>query len=119
MGIATTRAELRCQAAFGLIQQAPVEFETNDNVCNAGVLFLLPALLAQGLLKSAHQIYSPLRAGYYGLQHILLLLAFMALCRIKSPEQLKNCKPGELGKLMGLDRVPEAKRLRIKLKEQV
>lgn len=119
MGIATTRTELRAQAAFGQIQQAPVKFESNHNVCNAGVIFLLPALLAQGLLKSAHQVYSSLRAGYYGLQHILLLLAFMALCRIKSPEQLKNCKPGELGKLMGLDRVPEAKRLRIKLKQIV
>lgn len=119
MGIATTRAELRAAAAFGLIQQAPVKFETSHNVCNAGVIFLIPALLAQGLLKKGEDVYSSLRAGYYGLQHILLILAFMALCRIKSPEQLKNCKPGELGKVMGLDRVPEAKRLRIKLQEIV
>ena len=35
--------------------------------------------------------------------------------RIKTPEQLKNCKPGELGKLLGLDRVPEAKCLRAKI----
>jgi hypothetical protein len=119
MGIATTRTELRAQAAFGLLQQAPVKFETNHNVCNAGVIFLLPALLAQGLLKSGENVYQSLRAGYYGLQHILLLLAFMALCRIKSAEQLKNCKPGELGKIMGLDRVPEAKRLRMKLQQIV
>lgn len=102
MGIATTRSELRVDAAFGLIQQAPVMFETSHNVCHAGVLTLLPALLAQGLLSRGEHIYHSLRAGYYGLQHILLLLAFMALCRIKSPEQLKQCKPGELGKVMGL-----------------
>lgn len=119
MGIATTRAEFRAEAAFGMIQQAPVIFETSHNVCNAGVIVLLPALLAQGLLHSGEKVYNSLEAGYYGLQHILILLAFMALCRIKSPEQLKNCKPGELGKLMGLDRVPEAKRLRIKLQEIV
>lgn len=39
----------------------------------------------------------------------------MSLSRIKTPEQLKTCKPGELGKLLGLDRVPEAKCLRAKI----
>lgn len=40
----------------------------------------------------------------------------MYLCRIKNPEQLKHISPGEFGKLMGLDRVPEAKCLRKKIK---
>lgn len=88
------------------------------NVCNAGVLFLIPALLSQGLLKGV-EIYGSLKKGYYGLVHILLLLAFMALSRIKNPEQLKVCKPGELGKIMGLDRVPEAKCLRLKINQIV
>ncbi len=43
----------------------------------------------------------------------------MALLRIRNPEQLKKCKPGELGKVMGLDRVPEVKCLREKLSEIV
>lgn len=41
----------------------------------------------------------------------------MYLRRIKNPEQLKYYSPGEFGKIMGLDRVPEAKCLRKKLKE--
>ena len=41
----------------------------------------------------------------------------MYLRRIKNPEQLKHHSPGEFGKIMGLDRVPEAKCLRAKLKE--
>ncbi len=41
----------------------------------------------------------------------------MYLRRIKNPEQLKYHSPGEFGKIMGLDRVPEAKCLRGKLKE--
>ena len=110
---------MRAAAAFGLIEQAPVQFEKSNSVCNAGVLLLLPALLSQGLLKSGERIYNPLHKGYYGLQHILLLLAFMVLCRIKSPEQLKKCKPGELGKIMGLDRVPEVRCLRMKIDEIV
>ncbi len=49
--------------------------------------------------------------------HIILLLAYMALSRIKNPEQLQRHKPGEFGKILGIDRVPEAKCLRNKLSE--
>jgi hypothetical protein len=45
-----------------------------------------------------------------------MTLAFMALSRIKNPEQLKLCKPGEIGRLIGLDRIPEMKCLREKIK---
>lgn len=41
----------------------------------------------------------------------------MALCRLKNPEQTKQCKPGELGKVIGLDRIPEVRCLRKKIKE--
>ncbi len=40
----------------------------------------------------------------------------MALLRINNPEQLKTCNPGELGRIMGLDRVPEMRCLRQKIK---
>lgn len=85
---------------------------------NAGVPLALPALISQGLLE-AQQIYNPLPKGYYGFVHILLLLANMALSRIKNPEQLKTCPPGELGKIMGIDRVPEVKCLREKISQIV
>ena len=41
----------------------------------------------------------------------------MAFCRIKNPEQLKKYPPGELGKLLGLDRIPEVKYFRKKIKQ--
>lgn len=41
----------------------------------------------------------------------------MYLRRIKNPEKLKYHSPGEFGKIMGLDRVPEAKCFRGKLAE--
>ena len=37
----------------------------------------------------------------------------MALLRIRNPEQLKAHAPGELGLLLGLDRAPERKTLRL------
>lgn len=53
---------------------------------------------------------------YYGLESVVLTLAFMALARIKNPEQLKQCKPGEIGRIIGLDRIPEVSCLRDKIK---
>jgi hypothetical protein len=41
----------------------------------------------------------------------------MALARVKNPEQLKKCKQGELGRIIGLDRIPEVKCLRERIKE--
>lgn len=118
MGIATTRENDRVAASVGLLQQAEPQFQFANNVCNAGVLFLIPALLSQGLLK-ATSVYGQLRKGYYGLVSVLLVLSFMFLNRIKCPEQLKNCKVGEFGKVLGLDRVPEARCLRNKIEQIV
>jgi prepilin-type processing-associated H-X9-DG protein len=39
----------------------------------------------------------------------------MALARIRRPEQLRHHPPGELGKAIGLDRVPEVRTLREKI----
>ncbi len=99
---------------LGLLNEAPVRFEPNEAVDNAGVLFLLPALLAQGLLQTK-EIYQYPQASYYSHESIILTLALMALMRIKNPEQLKNCKPGEIGRIIGLDRIPETKCLRNKI----
>lgn len=76
---------------------------------------MLPALLAQGLLK-IKDVYQLPPSDYYGLKSIVLTLAFMALARIKNPEQTKQCKPGELGRIIGLDRIPEVRCLRKKIK---
>lgn len=91
------------------------EFSESESLCGAGILFLLPALIAQGLLKTKEVYHLP-ASDYYGIESVVMTLAFMALGRIKNPEQLKMCKPGEIGRLIGLDRVPEMKCLRKKIK---
>ena len=87
-------------------------FRTVQDVPNAGVLLALPALLAVGLLHQAHK-YFRLPKGYYGLDSLLLLLAFMALARLESIESLRYSAPGEWGNLLGLERVPEVLRRRL------
>ena len=91
-------------AMLGTGHGAP-EFNADEGVCGAGVLFLLPALLTQGLLKTK-EVYEVPNNHYYGLESVVLTLAFMALGRIKNPAQMKQCKPGEIGKIIGLDRIP-------------
>ena len=104
----------RAMAATGRISGAEVAFGRHDNVESGGVLLAVPALLSQGL-GIAGEIYESFSRAYYGLEQVFLLLGFMSLLRIKNPEQLKQCPPGELGKLLGLDRVPEVKALRRKI----
>ena len=115
LGIATTRYTDRTLAAVGAGGNAIPEFAAHDGVCNGGILFLLPALIAQGLFKTK-EVYDIPQSHYYGLDSVILTLAFMALARIKNPEQLKQCKPGEIGKVLGLDRIPEVRCLREKIK---
>ena len=100
-----------------LFREGPVSpsFSQCLDVPNGGVLLGLPGLLQMGLLRHAGK-YFRLPQGYYGLESIFLLLAFMALARLKTIEALRYCSPGEWGKLLGLDRIPEARTLRRKVK---
>ena len=115
MGNGATRTLERVAAAMGALESAPVEFEATCDVAQGGVLLALPALLAAGLLRYTPQMYK-LPKGFYGIDSIFLLLGLMALARIRSLEQLRYQAPGEWGKLVGLDRVPEVRTLRAKLK---
>jgi hypothetical protein len=115
MGNGATRSLERMAAAIGELESAPIEFESASDVAQGGVLLALPALLAAGLLRRTPEFYQ-LPDGFYGIESIFLLLGLMALARIRSVEQLRYQAPGEWGKLLGLDRIPEVRTLRAKLK---
>jgi hypothetical protein len=115
MGNGATRTLERVAAAMGALESVPIEFHPTCDVAQGGVLLALPALLAAGLLRRTPEFYR-LPNGFYGLESIFLLLGLMALARIRSLEQLRYQAPGEWGKLLGLDRIPEVRTLRAKLK---
>ena len=116
-GVGTKREMDRVLACSGKLAEAVPAFEAAEAVSGAGVLLALPALLEQGLIEVGQEVFGALRNGFFGLRSVLLTLAFMALLRIKTPEQLSEHAPGELGLLLGLDRAPEVKTLRRKLAE--
>jgi len=114
MGYATTRSLERVAAALGQLEAAPIQFEPVVDVPSGGVLLALPALLANALLHHTRDLYC-LPKGFYAIESIFVLLALMALARIKSIEQMRYVAPGEWGKLLGLDRIPEVRTVREKL----
>lgn len=116
-GVGVKRTAERALACTGKLSEAPAIFKAAEAVPGAGVLLSLPALLEQGLIDVGQSVYGSLRNGFFGLRSVLLTLCFMALLRIKNPEQLTGRAPGELGLLLGLDRAPEVKTLRGKLAE--
>lgn len=114
MGYGTTRWLDRVLASCGLLISADLQFVCAEDVPQGGVLCALPALLTEGLLRHTRSLYR-LPPGYYPLESIFLYLALLALVRCPSLEQTRYEAPGEWGKLLGLDRLPEVRTLRAKI----
>ncbi len=83
----------------------------------AGLLLALPALEATGLLDCGRSVYGRLRGGFYGLTATLLTMVFLALAGEPRAEGATRVPPAALGRVLGLDRAPEARTIRRKLGE--
>ena len=114
LGLGCVRVEERVWAALGGLREAPTRFEPGREVSCGGVLWALPALLANGWLHRPAECFE-LPKGFYGVVQVRLLMGFLALARIKSLERLRFEPPGEWGHWLGLDRIPEVPTLRAKL----
>ena len=112
MGSACHDVEGRLLAAQGMMNEASPGFDRP--AAGGGVLAALPMLLKEGLLDAAHRLLC-LPKGFYGLSTILLMVVFVTMARVRTPEALRYQAPGEWGILLGLDRCPEIKTLRRKL----
>ena len=74
-------------------------------------------MLANGLLKGVDKYFSVGDGGnYYRLDQIFLVLALSILLRAKNLDQLQYRPAGEWGRLLGLDRIPEKRTMREKVK---
>ncbi len=111
------RTTERVWARFGLISEAEVRFVSGDNLRFVGALLILPALVSLGFFQGLQAVYGGLKNGFYGLRHTVMTAVLMLTLRIKRAEHLVGAPPAALGRLLGLDRVPEVKTLRRRLRE--
>jgi transposase len=107
----------RVLARAGLLEEAKPQFASGEAVPCAGVLLALALLSRTALFEVAEGVYGRLRPAFYGLKNLLRVLFVMALLRVKRAEGLASCPPQALGRVVGLDRLPEVKTLRRKFNE--
>jgi len=91
----------------------PITFNNQTDLQHAGVLLALPALISQGLLRYESEFN--LEKVYYPTISIFLSLAILSLLRLKTLSGVDSLPSGELGKTIGLDRIPEVKTLRTRI----
>lgn len=109
MGKACSNTIERILASVGGTS-ATIKFNEQIDLSCAGVLLSLPALLSNGLLTHTQDF--KLTNVYYSEEMIFLCLAFLSLLRVKNINQANTIPCGELGRVLGLDRIPEVKTLR-------
>jgi transposase len=110
------RGAERALARFGLIPAAPPVFTACARAPLAGLLLGLPALAATGLLQTAHATYGGLPNGFYSLDTMLCESVFRALLGEARAEGATRIDPPALGRVLGLDRAPEVKTIRRKIR---
>jgi hypothetical protein len=106
----------RLMARLGLLEDAAPLFVEGQRIEFAGVLLACATSEMQRYLDVVKKAYQSFGASFYGIRGTFLTLIFMLLLRIKNCEQIREYNPVTIGKLLGLDRAPEVKTLRRKLR---
>lgn len=110
------RSEDRVLARFGFLEDAEPVFAPGRNLPWVGAFLGLALLGKDPLLPVARRVFgASLGRGFYGLRSVMVTLVVLGWLRIKRPEQLRQYQAQGLGRVLGLDRVPEVKTLRRKL----
>ena len=110
------RAVDRMLASQGKLLDAAPFFAPGTDIPRVGALLAVPSIVATGLFEESERLYKNIGPAFYGLRTTLLFFVLFALLRVKRPENLKEYSPPDLGRVIGLDRAPEVKTLRRKLK---
>lgn len=105
----------RALARLGYIEDAEPLFPESQRIENAGIFLALASHSMNSFVAVAKKVYVSFGAAFYGIRSMFLILAMMALLRIKNSEQLGRYNPEKMGVILGLDRAPDVKTVRRKL----
>ena len=118
------RTDERIAARRGLLTEAKPEITQGSHLPLVGSLVVLPALDATGLIDAATSVYGAARtvhgqqrSAFYGLRSLILSIVFSCLVGEPRAEGSTRIDPVAIGRLLGLDRAPETKRLRVRMAE--
>jgi hypothetical protein len=115
MGRGATATIERLAASLGGLDEAAPRFDPALDVSKGGVLLAAAGAFGVRTVASFRQILSTAR-GLLWSQDDLSASGLHGAARLKSIEALRYYAPGEWGKLLGLDRAPEVRTLRVKVK---
>lgn len=107
----------RAFARMGLLDDAAPLFATRQNVRSAGLLLAIPILVMHAVFADAVKAFGNIGPAFYGIRNVVASLLLMFVARINRPEHLKEHSPRQLGCVLGLDRAPEMKTLRRKIRQ--
>lgn len=107
----------RARAHAGELHDAAPMFAPGADLPWVGALLSVPGIVASGLLEEGQRFYPDFGPAFYGVRTTLLCSTLFFLLRIPRTENLKEWQPTELGRVVGLDRVPEIGTLRKKLQK--
>jgi hypothetical protein len=108
MGKSCTNVQERVASRFG--ESVIPRFGNHLDLKHGGILLTLPSLIESGLLSHIER-FSEVK-GYYSVEQVFMSLSFLVLLRVKKLERSQETPSGELGRYMGLDRIPEVKTFR-------
>ncbi|MHB1447276.1 MAG: putative transposase [Acidimicrobiales bacterium] len=111
------RVEERQLARAGLLTGAEPVITQGASLPYAGALLVLPALAVTGLLEAFDTVFASGRAAFYSIRSLVLSLVFATLVGAARVEGLTRIDPADIGRLIGLDRVPEVKTMRRRMEE--
>jgi transposase len=106
----------RLLAREGHLYDAAPLFEDAVGVSDLGAMLAIPVLVQQGVFVEAMRVFSSIGPAFYGLRTVVACLSLLMVLSLSRLQDVMKREPGQLGRLLGLDRSPEVKTLRRKLR---
>jgi hypothetical protein len=104
-------------AVAGLLDDAAPLFGDAEGIRDVGALLAIPVLTQQGVFYEALQVFDGIGPAFYGLRTTIMCLCLLMVLNLSRLQDIMQREPRSLGKLIGLDRSPEVKTLRRKLRD--
>jgi DNA-binding MarR family transcriptional regulator len=106
----------RALAVNGLLDDAAPLFGDADGIRDVGALLAIPLLTQQGVFYEALRVFSGIGPSFYGLRTTIVCLCLLMMLNLSRLQDVMQREPRSVGKLLGLDRSPEIKTLRRKVR---